>query len=154
MQTIGLSATVAEPDDLRRWLVAQSATPAFAGLVTVSGGAKPEIKILESGERIPWAGHSAGYAMADVYALIQQFRTTLIFVNTRSQAERIFQELWRINELTLPIGLHHAAFGFTSAWRVFINDRRGAGLRAQCRANDQQQHLACTNGALQETCTQ
>jgi uncharacterized protein len=27
--------------------------------------------------------------------------------------------------------LYHAAFGFTSAWRVFIADRRGAGLRAQ-----------------------
>jgi uncharacterized protein len=27
--------------------------------------------------------------------------------------------------------LYHAAFGFTTAWRVFISDRRGAGLRAQ-----------------------
>ena len=27
--------------------------------------------------------------------------------------------------------LYHAAFGFTRAWRVFISDRRGAGLRAQ-----------------------
>jgi uncharacterized protein len=27
--------------------------------------------------------------------------------------------------------LYHAAFGFTSAWRVFAADRRGAGLRAQ-----------------------
>lgn len=27
--------------------------------------------------------------------------------------------------------LYHAAFGFTSAWRLFIADRRGAGLRAQ-----------------------
>lgn len=27
--------------------------------------------------------------------------------------------------------LYHAAFGFTSAWRVFISDGRGAGLRAQ-----------------------
>ena len=27
--------------------------------------------------------------------------------------------------------LYHAAFGFTQAWRVFITDRRGAGLRAQ-----------------------
>src|SRR5262245_39848085 len=27
--------------------------------------------------------------------------------------------------------LYHAAFGFTSAWRVFISDRKGAGLRAQ-----------------------
>ena len=31
----------------------------------------------------------------------------------------------------LGLTLYHAAFGFTSAWRVFINDRRGAGLRAQ-----------------------
>jgi uncharacterized membrane protein YedE/YeeE len=29
------------------------------------------------------------------------------------------------------IVLYHAAFGFTSSWRVMIRDRRGAGLRAQ-----------------------
>ncbi|NIA53880.1 YeeE/YedE family protein [Massilia sp. TW-1] len=29
------------------------------------------------------------------------------------------------------LALYHAAFGFTSAWRVFIADGRGAGLRAQ-----------------------
>src|SRR5687767_4240775 len=32
---------------------------------------------------------------------------------------------------TLGVVLYHAAFGFTSAWRVFIADGRGAGLRAQ-----------------------
>src|SRR4051794_33251715 len=31
----------------------------------------------------------------------------------------------------LGLTLYHALFGFTSAWRVFIADRRGAGLRAQ-----------------------
>jgi uncharacterized membrane protein YedE/YeeE len=31
----------------------------------------------------------------------------------------------------LGVALYHALFGFTSAWRVFIADRRGAGLRAQ-----------------------
>jgi uncharacterized membrane protein YedE/YeeE len=31
----------------------------------------------------------------------------------------------------LGLVLYHAAFGFTSAWRVFIADGRGAGLRAQ-----------------------
>ena len=31
----------------------------------------------------------------------------------------------------LGLLLYHAAFGFTSAWRIFIADRRGAGLRAQ-----------------------
>lgn len=31
----------------------------------------------------------------------------------------------------LGVVLYHAAFGFTSAWRVFITERRGRGLRAQ-----------------------
>lgn len=31
----------------------------------------------------------------------------------------------------LGMVLYHAAFGFTAAWRVFITDRRGRGLRAQ-----------------------
>lgn len=31
----------------------------------------------------------------------------------------------------LGVALYHASFGFTAAWRAFITDRRGAGLRAQ-----------------------
>ena len=43
---------------------------------------------------------------------------------------------WRQGALLLLGGglglvLYHALFGFTSAWRVFIADGRGAGLRAQ-----------------------
>src|SRR5213076_2109726 len=30
--------------------------------------------------------------------------------------------------------LYHAAFGFTASWRMFIVDRRGAGIRAQMLA--------------------
>src|SRR6185436_18087763 len=51
LKTIGLSATVAEPDELRAWLVAQPG--AMADLVTVTGGAKPDIAILDSEERVP-----------------------------------------------------------------------------------------------------
>ena len=38
--------------------------------------------------------------------------------------------LWLIGAL-LGVALYHASFGFTQAWRVFVADRRGAGLRAQ-----------------------
>jgi len=43
---------------------------------------------------------------------------------------------WRIGALfavgtAAGLVLYHAAFGFTSAWRVFIADGRGDGLRAQ-----------------------
>ena len=41
------------------------------------------------------------------------------------------QALLFIVGAALGLVLYHAAFGFTSAWRVFLNDRRGAGLRAQ-----------------------
>ncbi|MCV3765883.1 ligase-associated DNA damage response DEXH box helicase [Rhizobium sp. TRM95796] len=110
VRTIGLSATVADPDDLRRWLVAQRpGENGLSELVTVSGGARPVITILDTEERIPWSGHSARYAMGEVYKAIGAHRTTILFVNTRSQAEMLFQELWRINDDNLPIALHHGS---------------------------------------------
>jgi len=109
LKAIGLSATVAEPDALRAWLVGQGSGPALADVVTVAGGAKPEIVILDSAERVPWSGHSARYALPEVYAAILKRRMTLVFVNTRSQAELLFQELWRINSERIPIALHHGS---------------------------------------------
>ncbi len=110
LRTIGLSATVAEPDDLRAYLVRQHGEGRhLADLVTVTGGAAPDISILDSEERIPWSGHSAAYALRDIYTALQAHRTTLVFVNTRSQAERLFQDLWRINDANLPIALHHGS---------------------------------------------
>ena len=38
--------------------------------------------------------------------------------------------LWIVGAL-LGVTLYHSSFGFTQAWRVFISDRKGAGLRAQ-----------------------
>src|SRR5690606_24470382 len=107
--SIGLSATVADPDGLRRWLVDQNPPGAMADIVTVSGGAKPEITILETEEHVPWAGHSALYAMPAIYEAIKKHKTTLLFVNTRSQAEMLFRALWHINEDNLPIALHHGS---------------------------------------------
>jgi len=120
LRAVGLSATVAEPDDLRRWLMPQrSDQPAnLADLVTVAGGARPDVAILEPESRIPWAGHSAVHAMDAIYAAIKASRMVLVFVNTRSQAERIFQELWRINEDGLPIALHHGSLDVGQRRRV------------------------------------
>ncbi len=90
----------------------------LADLVTVSGGARPEIAILQSEERVPWAGHSARYALPDIYAAIGAHRMALLFVNTRSQAELIFQELWRINTDGLAIALHHGSLDATQRRKV------------------------------------
>src|SRR5690606_37004906 len=117
---IGLSATVARPDELRAFLMAQDpGDPArLAELIVAQAGAKPDIAILDSHERIPWQGHSARYAYPEIYQAIQAHRMVLVFVNTRSQAEMIFQELWRINEANLPIALHHGSLDVGQRRRV------------------------------------
>ncbi len=105
----GLSATVSDPDALRRWLVPQMPPGQLSELVTVPGGARPRIRILDSAERVPWAGHSAMHAVGDILAAVAAHRTTLVFVNTRSQAERLFRALWQANDQDLPIALHHGS---------------------------------------------
>ena len=67
---------------------------------------------------LPWAGHSARYALGEIYALIKAHRTTLVFVNTRSQAEGIFQDLWHINDDNLAIALHHGSLDVAQRRKV------------------------------------
>ncbi|MBU1176185.1 MAG: ligase-associated DNA damage response DEXH box helicase [Alphaproteobacteria bacterium] len=103
-----LSATVARPDLLRDWIAAPIA-PREAALIEAPGGALPELEILRSDTRVPWAGHSAAYAFPEIYEVIRRHGTTLLFVNTRSQAEMLFQGLWEINDDNLAIALHHGS---------------------------------------------
>ncbi len=122
LTTVGLSATVAEPGELARYLVPQPSEPpggtAHADLHVAEAGAAPIVGMLDSAEHVPWAGHSARHALGEIYALIQRHRTTLVFVNTRSQAELLFQELWRINEDALAIALHHGSLDVTQRRKV------------------------------------
>ena len=112
MRTVGLSATVARPSELRAYLVPQHAPQShidMADLVHIVGGAKPQIDILELDETMPTVGHTTRYAIGEIYAAIEAHRLCLLFVNTRMQAELLFQDLWRINDLGLPIALHHGS---------------------------------------------
>jgi ATP-dependent helicase Lhr and Lhr-like helicase len=119
LATVGLSATVAEPDDLRRFLVPQPEHGiALADLVVAEGGAPPQVTMLDTAERLPWAGHSARHALGELYELIKRHKTSLVFVNTRSQAESIFQELWRINDDGLAIALHHGSLDVAQRRKV------------------------------------
>jgi ATP-dependent helicase Lhr and Lhr-like helicase len=101
---VGLSATVADPPLLLDWLCGPGGR-----LIEAPGGPTPQIDILESAVDMPWASHTTLYAMADIYKAIAEARTALVFVNTRSQAELAFQALWRLNDLNLPIALHHGS---------------------------------------------
>jgi ATP-dependent helicase Lhr and Lhr-like helicase len=124
---IGLSATVNDPDMIRTWL---SASPdKIPDLVLGEAGAPPIIEVLLSENHVPWAGHTAQHAMAEVYDVIRKAQTALVFVNTRWQAEFAFQELWRLNEDNLPIALHHGSLAAEQRRRVEAAMGRGE-LRA------------------------
>jgi ATP-dependent helicase Lhr and Lhr-like helicase len=107
---VGLSATVDDPDILARYLAPQAAGEVrLARVVRGAPGAKPVVSIMETESDVPWAGHMARHAMHDVLAAIKGAQTALVFVNTRMQAEFVFQELWSINAENLPIALHHGS---------------------------------------------
>jgi ATP-dependent helicase Lhr and Lhr-like helicase len=112
----GLSATVADSDALRAWLAPVGQPPVT--LITGKSGATPEIRILESVERVPWSGHSSRYAVPEIYAEIKKAKMALVFVNTRSQAEMLFKELWDANDDTLPIALHHGSLDVAQRRKV------------------------------------
>jgi len=108
MRRAALSATVADPDAYRAWL-APDGDIDMVDLVFGEPGAEPDIAILLPEGRVPWAGHSGRYAAEQVMAEIETHRTTIVFCNTRSLAELIFQDLWKVNLMSLPIGVHHGS---------------------------------------------
>jgi ATP-dependent Lhr-like helicase len=131
MRRVGLSATVDDPDVIRRWLAFANGPEAYRSVDLVKGpkGAAPIVDMLLSEGRVPWAGHTAQHAMQEVYDTIKGARTALVFVNTRFQAEFAFQELWRLNEDSLPIALHHGSLAAEQRRKVEAAMARGE-LRA------------------------
>lgn len=103
----GLSATVARPADLAAWL---GVTGEPAARMEVPQNVKPDVRLLEvRDERIPYGGFMAKYAVSTIYRQIKQARTSIVFVNTRAQAELMFRFLWEANEAGLPIAIYHGS---------------------------------------------
>jgi ATP-dependent Lhr-like helicase len=105
---VGLSATVAHPDPLRAFL-SPSARPEDVRLVLGQSGAEPVLDMLLPEGRLPWGGHMGLASMPEVYRRIGEAAVTIVFVNTRAQAELCFQALWKLNDDNLPIALHHGS---------------------------------------------
>ena len=99
---------MADPDGYRAWLAPDGDIDTVR-LVLGEAGADPDISILLPQGRVPWTGHSGRYAAEQVMAEIETRRTTIVFCNTRSLAELIFQDLWKANAMQLPIGIHHGS---------------------------------------------
>ncbi|RZW05276.1 MAG: DNA ligase-associated DEXH box helicase, partial [Rhodobacteraceae bacterium] len=72
-------------------------------------GPDPNIAMLKTDVMPPWSGGGGAYAIPDVLNEVRRHNTTLIFHNTRAQAEIFFHNLWLQNDEGLPIGIHHGS---------------------------------------------
>ncbi len=126
LRRVGLSATVDDPEAIAR-LLAHHPDP--CEIITADPGPNADIAMLATDEPPPWSGGGAAYAIPAVMAQIKQHNTTLIFHNTRAQAEIFFHNLWLANEDSLPIGIHHGSLDKLQRERVEAAMVRG-DLRA------------------------
>ena len=102
MRCAGLSATVAHPGPLMEYCAATRR-------IEEPDGAPPEISLLVPPGELSWSGHMGLEAVPQILARIGAAGMTIVFVNTRAQAELVFQALWKLNDETLPIALHHGS---------------------------------------------
>ncbi|MCL7405351.1 ligase-associated DNA damage response DEXH box helicase [Paradonghicola geojensis] len=104
LRRVGLSATVEDPQALAREL-----SPTGCAILNADPGPAPDIAMLVTDTPPPWAGGGASYAIPAVLEEVKRHKTTLIFHNTRAQAEIFFHNLWLANTDDLPIGIHHGS---------------------------------------------
>ncbi|MBR2655511.1 MAG: ligase-associated DNA damage response DEXH box helicase [Loktanella sp.] len=115
LRRVGLSATVDDPPAIARMLARH---PDPCPILIADPGPDPDIAMLQTDAPPPWAGGGAAYAIPAVLEAVKQHKTTLIFHNTRAQAEIFFHNLWLANTDDLPIGIHHGSLAREQRERV------------------------------------
>ena len=126
LRRVGLSATVEDPAAIARFLAPH---PAPCPVVLADPGPDPDISMLLTTEAPPWSGGGGRYAIPAILDQVRAHRTTLIFHNTRAQAELFFRDLWLANDEALPIAIHHGSLSRDARTRVEAAMTAGA-LRA------------------------
>ena len=126
LKRVGLSATVEDPAAIAQ-LMARHPDP--CEILLADPGPAPDIRMLTTNEAPPWSGGGAAYAIPAVLEEIKRHNTTLVFHNTRAQAEIFFHNLWLANSESLPIGIHHGSLDRDQRARVEAAMVRG-DLRA------------------------
>ena len=115
MRRVGLSATVEDPTAMAHYLARH---PDPCPILMADPGPDPDIQMLATEEAPPWAGGGGRYAINAILKQIDAHKTTLIFHNTRAQAELFFHALWLANSNDLPIGIHHGSLSREQRERV------------------------------------
>ncbi len=104
--SFGLSATAMRPEMLAEWL---GGSRGATDIIRAKSAPKPKIRIMKTKRKTPLGGYMAQYAVPDIYKAIRSADTSIVFVNTRAQAELLMQMLWEANDENLPITVYHGS---------------------------------------------
>jgi len=122
----GISATVGNLEQAKEVLL----SPLGEEGVIVKANIKKNIEVIpiipEEIERYPWAGHLGIKLVERVIPIINENKTTLIFINTRGMSERWYQTLLdTAPELSGAIALHHGSM--EPELRLWVEDSLHTG---------------------------
>ena len=115
LRKLALSATVDHPQEIAGFI---SENDNNCPIIFAEPGPDPNISMLHTTASPPWSGAGATYAVPDVLEQISKHKTTLIFHNTRAQAEIFFHNLWLNNQDNLPVAIHHGSLDLAQRKRV------------------------------------
>ncbi len=123
LKTWGMSATIGNLEEAARVLLGPTGEPT---IIVARQKKRIDIEALipDSMERFPWAGHLGLNLLPEVLARVEQAASTLIFTNTRSQAELWFEGMLKARPDWIgQFALHHASLSRS------VRDQVEAGLK-------------------------
>lgn len=126
LRTWALSATIGNLDDALRAAVGEGRE----GRMIRGDYRRPvdiEVVVPKGGEWIPWGGHLGLYCLEEVLEYLDPADSTILFTNTRNQAERWYQALSIIKEeWGDQLALHHGSLHAKERERVEAGVKDGS----------------------------
>ncbi|WP_118975011.1 ligase-associated DNA damage response DEXH box helicase [Taibaiella koreensis] len=108
----GISATIGNIDEARNILLGMEHPHATMIRANIQKKTLIETVLPDTLEKFPWAGHLGIRLAGKILPIIDASRSTLIFTNTRSQAEIWYQHLLQVHpDLAGVMALHHGSLG-------------------------------------------
>lgn len=114
IQVWGISATIGNLDTAKEVLLMPLSGAGLKESVTVSARLQKRVTVdsvfPDEIEKYPWAGHLGIKLAHKIIPILQESRTTLIFINTRGMSETWYQTLLQVcPDLAGSMALHHGS---------------------------------------------
>lgn len=128
-QIIGLSATIGSPEEVAKFLVGEGRECEIVR-VSVAKGIELEVEMPEANEGdVRLAEKIATFPevaarLRRIRELVEGYRSTLIFTNTRSEAE-ILASRFRVWDINMPVSIHHGSLSKSSRVEAETSLKKG-----------------------------